>query len=258
MTHPVSVILEAAELLDPGLPRNAVADQLGVPRATLRSWSRGRWPRRAAAAISGQPLCPRCLKPAHEFASLPAGASAQLLGLYLGDGRLARLGSGYQLRITMDSRYPRIVHEAADVVRVVAPDRAVGIYPVVGERFVNVTAHGPSWPCLLPQHAPGKKHQRSIELEPWQQALVEAETGRFLRGLIHSDGWRGNNRVRVKGREYAYPRYQFSSRSDDIRQLFTDGCDRLGIAWRPWGRWHVSVARRDAVARLDEFVGPKG
>ncbi|MBA3888784.1 MAG: helix-turn-helix domain-containing protein [Acidobacteria bacterium] len=34
-------------------------------------------------------------------------------------------------------------------------------------------------------------------------------------------------------------------------------CDLMGIAWRPWGRWHISVARRDAVALLDEHVGPK-
>lgn len=53
------------------------------------------------------------------------------------------------------------------------------------------------------------------------------------------------------------PRYQFSNRSDDIRRLFTDACDLLDIAWRRWGRWHISVARRDSVAKLDEFVGLK-
>jgi hypothetical protein len=75
--------------------------------------------------------------------------------------------------------------------------------------------------------------------------------------LIHSDGWRGTNKVHAKGRDYEYPRYQFSNRSDDIRRLFTYACDLLGIAWRPWGKYHISVARRDAVALLDEFVGPK-
>ena len=86
---------------------------------------------------------------------------------------------------------------------------------------------------------------------------MDAAPGMLLRGLIHTDGWRGLNRVRVKGRDYEYPRYQFSNRSDDIRKLYTDTCEKLGIAWTQWTRWHVSVARRDAVARLDEFVGPK-
>jgi hypothetical protein len=80
---------------------------------------------------------------------------------------------------------------------------------------------------------------------------------RVDRGAGHTDGWRGLNRVRVKGKDYAYPRYQFSNRSDDIRKLFTDACEKLGVQWRQWTRYHVSVARRDSVAILDWFVGPK-
>ncbi|MBV8952671.1 MAG: hypothetical protein JO153_00400 [Solirubrobacterales bacterium] len=113
------------------------------------------------------------------------------------------------------------------------------------------------WPCYIPQHGPGLKHNRKIDLVGWQKQIVDAEPGPFLRGLIHSDGWRGVNRVHVKGRDYEYARYQFSNRSDDIRRLFTDACDRLGVLWRQWTRYHISVARRDSVALLDLFVGPK-
>lgn len=120
-----------------------------------------------------------------------------------------------------------------------------------------LTSYWRAWLCLFPQHAPGRKHARRILLEPWQETLIERATPAFLRGLIHTDGWRGQNKVHVKGRGYSYPRYQFSNRSDDIRRLFTDACDRMGVDWRPWGRYHVSVARRDAVARLDTWIGPK-
>lgn len=113
------------------------------------------------------------------------------------------------------------------------------------------------WPVLFPQHGPGRKHRRKIELAPWQQEIVDAAPQGFLRGLIHTDGWRGLNRVRVKGKDYAYPRYQFSNRSNDIRNLFTDACDKLGVEWRRWTRYHISVARRDSVALLDGFIGPK-
>jgi hypothetical protein len=87
--------------------------------------------------------------------------------------------------------------------------------------------------------------------------VVDAFPGSFLRGLIHTDGWRGTNRVHLKGKYYQYPRYQFSNRSDDIRKLFTDACDKVGVEWRPWTRYHVSVAKRESVAILDSFVGPK-
>jgi hypothetical protein len=58
-------------------------------------------------------------------------------------------------------------------------------------------------------------------------------------------------------KRYTYPRYQFSNESADIKRIFTDALDQLGIAWRVMNRKTISIARREAVAALDEFVGPK-
>jgi hypothetical protein len=58
-------------------------------------------------------------------------------------------------------------------------------------------------------------------------------------------------------RWYEYPRYLFVNRSVDIHRLCGEALDRLGVAWRFSKPTTISVARRDAVARLDEFVGPK-
>jgi hypothetical protein len=38
------------------------------------------------------------------------------------------------------------------------------------------------WPCLFPQHGPGRKHERKIELEAWQQVIVGEHAGDFLPG----------------------------------------------------------------------------
>jgi len=57
--------------------------------------------------------------------------------------------------------------------------------------------------------------------------------------------------------EYAYPRYFFSNLSADIRALFCDACERLGIRWTLSNPRNVSVSHRRSVAALDEFVGPK-
>lgn len=54
-----------------------------------------------------------------------------------------------------------------------------------------------------------------------------------------------------------YPRYHFSNVSPDIRAIFGRACDALGIEWRPHNRRNLSGARRDRVALLDAFVGPK-
>ena len=52
-------------------------------------------------------------------------------------------------------------------------------------------------------------------------------------------------------------RATFLRTSQDILRLCGEALDRLGVAWRFSRRNAISVARREAVARLDEFVGPK-
>jgi hypothetical protein len=137
------------------------------------------------------------------------------------------------------------------------PAGRVGLHFRHGGTCAWVTNSSKQWPCLFPQLGPGKKHERRIELTDWQLRLVERHPRELLRGLIHSDGCRFANTVRHGEKTYSYPRYNFSNRSDDIREIFCDACDLLGIEWRVMNWWDISVARRASVARLDEFVGPK-
>jgi hypothetical protein len=245
------IIDEVLALCGTGLSTHEVARRTQVNQSTVARWARGDLPNRSR----GGPSCPHCGGLRHA-ASL-ADDYAYLFGLYLGDGCLGRHGTNLSLRLTLDTAYPGIIEEARGSIASVVARQRSSVYAHRDMACVTISAYNRHWACLFPQHGAGPKHRRPIILADWQAEIVREHPGRFLRGLIHSDGWRGLNRVRVKGRDYAYPRYQFSNRSDDIRRLFTDTCDLMGIAWRPWGRWHISVARRDAVALLDEHVGPK-
>lgn len=113
------------------------------------------------------------------------------------------------------------------------------------------------WPCLFPQCGPGPKHERPIVLRGWQREIVSQNPGRLLRGLIHSDGCRCINNVVVRGRAYAYPRYFFSNKSTDIMRLCQEALDLVGVEWRMNRPDSLSVAKRDSVAVLDRYVGPK-
>jgi len=90
-------------------------------------------------------------------------------------------------------------------------------------------------------------------LADWQEAIVDHVPAPFVRGLIHFDGCRILNWVN----DTAYPRYHFSNASADIRDLFGEACDRLGVEWRYHNARNLSVARRKSVAILDTFVGKK-
>ena len=105
----------------------------------------------------------------------------------------------------------------------------------------------------FPQHGPGRKHLRPIRLELWQEVLVKEATEEFVRGLIDSDGCR----VVANDRGVKSVRYHFSNRSEEIRGLLCAALNELGIPWTQPRWFEVAVYRKAAVARLDEFVGPK-
>jgi len=117
------------------------------------------------------------------------------------------------------------------------------------------------WICLFPQHGIGVKHLRKIELQPWQKAIVQRFPKPFLAGLVHSDGSRVINVVYRQLKDgparYEYPRYHFTNASDDIRGLFLEACRLIGVDCRPNNVRHLSVAKRQSVAILDSFIGPK-
>jgi hypothetical protein len=204
---------------------------------------------------------PRERRPIAErsVSDLSAHDYSYLLGMYLGDGYLAPTArDGLQLRVYLDNRYPGIIYECACTLDRLFPGQRAAIAHHAKSQMVIVSLYSKDWERFLPQHGPGVKHTRPIRLLDWQRELVEQQPGRFLRGLIHSDGWRGENRVRsTTGKSYVYPRYQFCNVSEDILGLFAWGCGLVGVSWRRMNHKSISVARRDSVAILDEFVGPK-
>lgn len=229
-----------------GLNDCAIARQTGIPRRTVCDWRRK------------SPILARCKSASadcgvdHDFAALPPSAYCYLLGLYFGDGCVSRRRRVWALRITLDDKYPGIINRCRDAIDALMPRQ----HAAALRRSCNCTEvvlYSKHWPCLFPQHGPGKKHLRPIRLEPWQEVLVKEAAEEFVRGLIESDGCR----VVANDRGVRSVRYHFSNRSDDIRELFCAALDELGIPWtRP--RWfEVAVYRKAAVARLDEFVGPK-
>jgi hypothetical protein len=246
--HSVDLRRSALQLLDDGLPRAEVCRQLKVsPQSTYR------WQQRLVPLLPESSIhCFRC----DSFE--PHWSYTYLLGQYLGDGHIARSGRSLALRIYCTNAYPLIIDEVAASMASVA-GTSVHFSQKVGCTAVSsTTLH---WACMLPQHGSGMKHARKIELADWQRDLVGRYPHGLIRGLIQSDGCLATNVVHrpLPGgiRTYTYPRYFFSNLSADIRGIFTDTLDVLGIAWKQNRHNCISVARREAVAALDEFVGPK-
>jgi hypothetical protein len=172
--------------------------------------------------------------------------------MYLGDGCLSEHRRHvFKLRISLDVRYPGIAEECERAIGEVMPQNRIG--RVDNGTWHELYSYSKSWPCLFPQHGPGRKHERRIELTDWQWAHVERWPALLLRGLIQSDGCRFQN----TGRAWSHPRYSFANNSEDIKAIFCHVCQLMGLHWTRSGAKTIYVSRKADVAVLDRFVGPK-
>lgn len=247
--HDRDTVERVLDLAASGLGRRRIAARTGLSEGTVREWLKGNLPHSVAGS---RPGCEQCGAPRHRFGDLP-DPYAYLLGLYLGDGCLSTHPRGvHKLRISCDAAYPGIVRECEAAISAVLPGNSVR-QTVRGGSCVEVYAYSRAWPCLFPQHGPGKKHEREIKLAPWQLFLVELNPRLFLRGLFQSDGCRSDNTGRGGWR---HPRYSFHNKSDDIRAICASACDLLGLRWTSTPE-KIYVSRKADVARMDQFIGPK-
>jgi hypothetical protein len=233
---------EAMRWVTWGLNDCQISRMTGIPSHTICDWRNGK--RKDPVLTSTCPIC--------DGRPLDGGQYSYLLGLYLGDGCISEHPRTTRLRITLDIRYVNIIDECAAAIDIVR----AGMHPA---GFVNrlgcveVNSYWSHWPCVFPQHGPGRKHLRTIRLTPWQQEVTGEYPDRLLRGLIHSDGSRDLNWVNGK----SYPRYQFSNNSADIQEIFCSAAELIGVRWnRPFWKT-ISVARRPDVETLDAIIGPK-
>ncbi len=254
--RPIETVESALRASDAGMRDVDNAALHGVAVKTIRRWRRlyqRRGLPRGQTHTSSR--CPRC-----DDAHLDGGAYAELLGWYLGDGHISRgRRDVYNLHVANDRRYGQDNARLQVIMARVKPGGRPHTRLVPG--CVITTISWKHWPCLFPQHGPGRKHDRPIVLEDWQRAVVEAHPGPFLRGLFHSDGCRANNWTQklVAGelKRYDYPRWQFTNNSADIRELCCWALDLVEVPWRQSSWKTISVSTRAGVARLDALIGVK-
>lgn len=254
--RPREIVDSALRASDEGVPDAQNAARHGVAVKTIRRWRRV-YQRRGQQRGQENTIaaCPRC-----EDGVLDKEAFAELFGWYLGDGYISTQRRGvFGLHIYNDLTYAVANVSIAELMRRVKPSGRPHTRILRG--CLVTTTSWKHWPCLFPQHGPGRKHERTLGMEPWQWATVEAHSAGFLRGLFHSDGCLVKNWATrpVAGRvkRYDYLRWQFSNASEEILGWCGEALDLVGVAWQRSGPRIISVSRRDDVARLTALIGEK-
>ncbi len=237
------------ELAATGISDYKIAERTGVNRSTVQRWRH-----------RDLPPFGRVTNPWE----LPDPvAYSYLLGCYLGDGHVThKRPRSWTLRVTCDRRYPRVIAEIRGAMEITFPGRhSTQISSSTGASDVIGISH-PGIGQAFPQHGRGRKHRRRIVLAGWQREITHQQPEALIRGLIHSDGCRAENRFRTQlpsGRvaNYGYVRYFFSNLSADIRAIFIEHCDLLGIRVTQSNHRNLSISHRDSIAVLERVVGRK-
>lgn len=245
--HGPAIRNEALSLIAAGVNDCEIARRLGIARTTVRDWRKPRYAPKDTLTTA----CPRCWRPARPVI-MSAGDYAELLGLYLGDGCISHHPRTDRLRISLDAKYPGIVLATEELLRRSFLENRVGTSVFDGGHTIVVHVYSQHLTCLFPQHGPGKKHERRIVLESWQESLVRATPWKFLRGCIWSDGCAFINRTGP----YEYLSYDFGNLSQDILALVEWAYGLVGVECRRTAK-SVRVNRRASVALIEAHVGLK-
>ena len=91
----------------------------------------------------------------------------------------------YRLRIYCANAYPELIRLCESVMGEIIATKVSRVACVGCTEVASFSKH---WPCLFPQHGPGKKHERRIELTPWQQELVDRDRGPCCEGCCTPTG----------------------------------------------------------------------
>ena len=251
MAYRASDYWAVAQLFGRGLSDYEIGRRTGVSRGTVRRW-------RIAESL---PITIQRRELEANWSVPDPPAYCYLLGAYLGDGTVC-VQKGTWLQIVNDRRYPGVSEEIMGAMEATFPESRARLHPSSSGAADVVCISHPAVRRAFPQHGPGRKHLRLIQLADWQLELTHQHPDALIRGLIHSDGCRVINSFHTERRsrhvaQYSYVRYFFSNHSADIRQIFTEHCALLGVRVTQSNHRNLSISHRHSVAILEEVVGPK-
>jgi hypothetical protein len=166
--YPHGTVLLALHLSNLGVVDQESARICAVSVRAVRHWRQG--DRRASPADSGRLTAPVC--PRSHGRDLDRAGYAYLLGLYLGDGHITHVPRSYVLWVACSDAWPGLIEKARQAASLVMPSSKVFCSSQKGAAPTSTAS--PSTGRVFPQHGPGRKHERAIELEPGRKRSSRA------------------------------------------------------------------------------------
>lgn len=221
-TYTKEQIEEVLRLFEDGKSKMEISRMTGINRRTLTDWISPKYIRKTDnPRNSYQPITDF-----NEYLDTEEKrkAYAFILGVYLCDGHIctSKLLRAPALRLTNDIKYIKNTQEWIDNISVLLPENSINKHRHSKCNANLITVYSRKLVDLFPQHGPGKKHQRKLELAEWQRTIINKYPSEFLRACFQSDGCIYT--LKNGGRYYS-----FSNMSEDIMDWFLSALSSIGI-----------------------------
>ncbi len=120
------------------------------------------------------------------------GNLAYIIGIALGDGNLSNPnGRAVRLRVTCDTKYPKIIKHIIKSIRIILPNNRVSIIKRA-TNYVDISCYSNKWPQMLGWNV-GAKYEQQVSVTSWiKKDKIFAKL--CLLGLLQTDGSIYNDR----------------------------------------------------------------
>lgn len=239
--YPVEIIQQVLLEFDECRNKKFLSRKFKIPRGTIQYWINN----------------PRILDKTKEnlidlLNSVDKSAYSYILGVYLGDGNIDKMTKTYRLRIALNINQDLVIDECYKNLKMLLPKNKISFNKQKNSNCGVISIYSNLLPILFPHLGNGRKHDRKIELTDEQLKIINKNV--LMKGLFHTDGsfYLASNK---------YPRYQFTNKSKDIIDIFSDCL--LNVNVRPKirqkkdGIYNINIQNKPEVMILYYILGEK-
>jgi DNA-binding transcriptional regulator WhiA len=113
-------------------------------------------------------------------------ALAYIIGIALGDGNLSNPNKrAVRLRITCDSKYPKIIEDIKSSLKIIAPENKISLINKK-DTATDISCYSNDWEKVLGWKV-GSKIKQNVKIPDWIKMSSEYKK-ECLRGLLQTDG----------------------------------------------------------------------
>jgi len=231
----------ALKLRDNGLNNSQISRELNIPRRTIIDWVSGKIKikDRYYKNITSDQIIDTISK---------EKSYSYILGVYLGDGHITKMARTYRIRIFQDTKYPGLIKLHGDELSNLLDKNKICLVKNANSNCMVIVAYSCILPIIFPQHGAGRKHNRKIKLEEWQEEIIKRFPIEFISGLLYSDGCIFYSKGKLC--------YEFSNMSKNILEIFEWVCDLLNVKHtRTWKS--VNIRKKSEVEKIAKLVPTK-